>query len=124
MQIRNTSPNVELIYHYMKSKGYQPNYRQSSEGLQKRYVVFTTTLHNPDVPDAPSLKGLVVIHKIQIDMICGAVQKHWLENRDLGINSWQYVRKIEELYEKANNSFKDIKRWIKRGWIDQVLAKS
>lgn len=114
MKVLSCGPNVHTIYHYMKCKGYTANFDCNSG---KREIIFTKTLHNPEFPTNPVLKGLVVVHKIQIDMHMGCIKKHWIENRGLPITCWDYLHLLEELQEQSVKFYKAAKDWMKGGWF-------
>lgn len=120
MKLLSKGPNMVMIYHYMKCKGYLANFDSNSG---KRMVIFTKTLHHPDFPKLPCLKGLVVVHKIEIDVTMGAVHKHWLENRGLGINGWDYLRFLEELQEQSIKVYNATKEWMRKGWIMEAYKE-
>ena len=120
MQILNRGPNMTTIYRYMKSKGYDADYDCNSG---KRMVIFTKTIHNPEFPKLPCLKGLVVVHKIRMDVQCGALTTHWLENRGLPITGRDYMKLLEELVEQSIKSYIEIKNWMKRDWLYQAIAE-
>ena len=120
MKILNIGPNACTLYHYMSCKGYTPNFSVNSG---KREVIFTKTIHNPEFPVNPSLKGLVIVHKVQVDIYLGCVQKHWLENRGLPITCWAYLHLLEELQEQSIKTFNEMRHWCKGGWISQFEAQ-
>lgn len=120
MRIISKGPNLTMLYHYMRCKGYTANFDCNSG---KRMVTFTKTLHNPEFPKLPCLKGLVVVHKIEIDVTMGAVHKHWLENRGLPITCWDYLHLLEELQEQSIKFYNATKEWMKKGWLYQAIAE-
>ena len=117
MKILSSGPNMHTLYHYMRCKGYTANFDCNSG---KSEIIFTKTLHNPEFPKIPALKGLVVVHKIQIDVHLGCVQKHWLENRGLPITCWDYLHLLEELQEQSIKFYNSTKEWMKYGWIEDL----
>lgn len=120
MKLVSKGPNLATIYKYMKCKGYDANFNSNSG---KRFVIFVKTIHNPQFPKSPSLKGLVVLHKIELDVTVGSVNRHWLENRGLSINCREYLQLLEELQEESIKVYNAIKEWMKRDWLYQAIAE-
>jgi hypothetical protein len=98
----------------MKCKGYTPDYKATSG---KKDIIFTKEIYNPKKGVDKALEGLVVVHKIKIDVHMGAVQKHWMENRYLGIADWKYLDLLNKLFKDSIDTYNKIKCWMKKGWI-------
>lgn len=117
MQILSSGPSPIVVYHYMSCKGYTPNFKMSSG---KNIITFTKTLHNAEFPVIPELKGLVIVHKIEVDIWCGKVVRHWLESRYVPINSWKYFELLKDLFEKSVKFFGETRDWMKKGWRESL----
>lgn len=118
MIILSRGPNINTLYHYMRCKGYQPNYSVNSG---KRDIIFTKEIHSAQFPKLPCLKGLTVVHKIKMDVQMGCVQKHWIENRGLPITCWDYIHTLEELQEQAIKAYNMIKQWCRKDWLYEAI---
>ena len=120
MKVLHLGPNLPTIYHYMRVHGYKANHSWN-EGVEE--VIFTKTIHNPQFPVKQSLKGLVVVHKIQINIHLACVQKHWLENRGLPITCWDYIHLLEQLNEESIKFYNETKSWFREGWLRQAIKQ-
>lgn len=120
MRLISRGPNPHTLAHYMRCKGYTPNYPVTSG---KELIEFTKEIHNAEFPAIPSLKGLVVVHKILIDVYCGKIRKHWIENRYVEISQWQHFNLLKDLFEKSIKSYNEINTWLKEGWLIQAYEE-